>query len=239
MQRRSMRSLALVAALAAASPAGAQTLEELWQRCDDPKADVRIAGCTSVIRSGYESGANLSVAFAKRGLAFAWKSEHERAIQDYDQAIRLNPANASALTNRGIAYTQTGQHDRAIADFDQAIRLQPSNPQHFNNRGFAYARKGQDERAIQDYDQAIRLNPSAAFTLNNRASAFYRLSRYEHAIVDCDRVLHLEPMNPAALYRRGLARQRKGDAVGGAADIAAARAIKAGIADEVTRIDRR
>ena len=241
MLRRSMVWMALAAALAGAPalaqtlPALAQPLAESWQRCDDANADLRIAGCTAVIQSGHESGINLSIAFAKRGLAHARKAEHARAIEDYDEAIRHNPSNASALTNRGIACIETGRHDRAIEDFDQAIRLEPSNPQHLNNRGFAYAMKGQDDRAIQDYDQAIRLNPSYAFTLNNRANAFFRKAQYDRAIVDSDEVLRLEPYNASALYRRGLARQRKGDAAGGAADIAAARAIRADIAQDMTR----
>ena len=49
--------------------------------------------------------------------------QHQRAIQDYDQAIRLNPRYAEAYNNRGIAYKNLGQHQRAIQDYDEAIRI--------------------------------------------------------------------------------------------------------------------
>jgi tetratricopeptide (TPR) repeat protein len=64
---------------------------------------------------------------SNRGLAYRAKGEHDRAIQDYDEAIKLNPNLAIAFYNRGLAYGAKGQHDRAIQDFDQAIRLNPSD----------------------------------------------------------------------------------------------------------------
>jgi tetratricopeptide (TPR) repeat protein len=81
----------------------------------------------------------------------------ERAIQDYDQAIRLNPKNAAAFRNRGILYTKTRQYDRAIGDFDEAIRLDPNFAVTFQNRGYALRFVGQYDRAIADYQRALTL----------------------------------------------------------------------------------
>jgi tetratricopeptide (TPR) repeat protein len=46
-----------------------------------------------------------------RGLTYARKGEYDRAIQDYDQAIRLNPKDAKALLYRGIAQFEQGKFD--------------------------------------------------------------------------------------------------------------------------------
>jgi tetratricopeptide (TPR) repeat protein len=54
---------------------------------------------------------------------YALKGQNDSAIQDLDQAIRLNPNDADAFYNRGNAYARKSQFDRAIQDFDQAIRL--------------------------------------------------------------------------------------------------------------------
>jgi tetratricopeptide (TPR) repeat protein len=61
-----------------------------------------ISGCTTVIQSGRENTENLAVAFNNRGNAYSDKGDLERAIQDYDQAIRLNPQYATAFNNRGM-----------------------------------------------------------------------------------------------------------------------------------------
>ena len=111
-----------------------------------------------------------AVAFFGRALAYQDKARwdfdaylnegryEDRAIQDYDQAIRLDPNNAAAFNNRGNAYTRRRQYDRAIADYSEAIRLVPNNGATFNSRGYALRFVGQYGRAIADYRKALTLN---------------------------------------------------------------------------------
>ena len=87
-----------------------------------------------------------------------WQEDHDRALADYDQAIRVDPNFALAFSNRGSAYENKKDYDRAFADFDQAIRLNPNFALAFNGRGNAYNNKRDYDRAIANYDQAIRLN---------------------------------------------------------------------------------
>ena len=47
----------------------------------------------------------------------------ERAIQDYDQAIRLEPQVALAFANRAISYTLLAKDEKAKQDIDRAVRL--------------------------------------------------------------------------------------------------------------------
>ena len=56
------------------------------------------------------------------GSAYANKGQYDRAIADFDEAIKLDPEYALSFYNRGCAYAMKGQHDRAIADYDEAIR---------------------------------------------------------------------------------------------------------------------
>ena len=44
-----------------------------------------------------------------RGVAYFQLGLNERAIQDYDKVIRLDPQNVGAYKNRGIAYSYLGQ----------------------------------------------------------------------------------------------------------------------------------
>ena len=47
-------------------------------------------------------------------------------IEDLDEAIRLDPKNATAYFIRGFAYKYLGQHERANQDYDEANRLNPN-----------------------------------------------------------------------------------------------------------------
>ena len=43
------------------------------------------------------------------------------ALQNYDEAIRLDPQDAKSYYNRGYAYNNEAQYQRAIEDFDEAM----------------------------------------------------------------------------------------------------------------------
>jgi tetratricopeptide (TPR) repeat protein len=47
----------------------------------------------------------LSTNFNFSSVAYANLGDHQKAIEDYDQAITLNPNNAISFGNRGLAYT--------------------------------------------------------------------------------------------------------------------------------------
>jgi len=134
--------------------------------CADASGDEAIAACTRAITSGRYRGNDLARLFINRGVEWVKKDEHVIAIDDFNQAIRLNPNYATAFYLRGNAFDSKGQYDAAIEDYTQAIRLDPTKGGYsvvggvFLNRGGAYSSKGQSDRAIDDFNQAIRLNPS-------------------------------------------------------------------------------
>ena len=63
--------------------------------------------------------------------------DYERAVEDYSQALQVDPGNSYAYYNRGITRDRSGDYEGAIADFTQAIRLDPANADFFHNRGFS------------------------------------------------------------------------------------------------------
>jgi tetratricopeptide (TPR) repeat protein len=152
-----------LAAVLLAGTANAQSRGESRERCTNATPDIAIVACTAMIRSAQQSTTeSLASTFNNRGVAYVDKREYDRAIQDFDQVIKLNPNDTAAFNNRGVAYVDKHEYDRAIQDFDQAIKLNPNYALAFNNRGVAYADKGQYDRTIQDYDQARQLNPNGA-----------------------------------------------------------------------------
>ena len=60
---------------------------------------------------------------------------YDKAIKDYDEAIRLDPKDAIAFIDRGYAWSAKEDYDKAIKDYDEAIRLDPKNAPAFDNRG--------------------------------------------------------------------------------------------------------
>ena len=95
-----------------------------------------------------------------RGDVYAQKHDYNRAIADYNEAIRLDPQNARTYAARGLADIMKRDYDRAIADFSEAIRLGPKNARAYATRGHAYNMKGDHDSAL-----AISMKPSASIRL--------------------------------------------------------------------------
>ena len=133
------------------------------------------------------------------------KGEYDRAIQDYDKAIELNPNDAEAYNNRGVAYENKEEYDRAIQDFDKAIELNPNDAEAYRNRGIAYEHKEEHDRAIQDFDKAIELDPNDAEAYRDRGIAYEHKEEFDRAIKDYDKAIELNPKYIEAYNNRGIA----------------------------------
>ena len=121
--------------------------------------------------------------YDNRGLSYAENGDYDRALIDFNEAIRLRPQ-ANFLTNRGDTYNHQRNYDRAIADYDRAIALNPGFYLAYNNRGAAYDEKGNLDHAIADYEQALRINPQFDKAAENLADARQERDRRGSATSD-------------------------------------------------------
>ena len=70
------------------------------------------------------------------------KGEYDSAIVDYNEAVRLDPEDATAYCGRGDVYFLKGGYDRAIEEYSVAIALEPKNSTtYYYNRGCIYYKK--------------------------------------------------------------------------------------------------
>ena len=110
------------------------------------------------------------------------KEDYDRAIADYNEAIRINPKNAIANNNLGLAYFNKDDYDQAIESYSEAIKISPNYANAYDNRADTYAARGDFDRAIADYSEAIRVNPNRAVYLTDRGNAYLAKNDIEHAL---------------------------------------------------------
>ncbi len=147
--------------------------------------------------------------YVMRATLYDDRHDIDKALADYDEAIKLDPSQGWVFNNRGIAWTDKHEYDRALADFNEALRLDPQNANVFNNRGTIWRIKQIHDEAIADFNDAIRLFPEYAFAYYNRGLAWADKHEYDRAISDFDHVLSLDPQDALAHYNRGLALLKK------------------------------
>lgn len=95
--------------------------------------------------------------FFEKGKNLSSVENADKAIENYNQAIKIDPKFVKAYNNRGIAYVWKKQYDLAIADFNKAIELDPNNGKAYNNRAIVYSYQGETDKARQDLHKAQSL----------------------------------------------------------------------------------
>jgi tetratricopeptide (TPR) repeat protein len=215
--------LTAVATIALPTTVCAQQSDE-QHRCfasEGVTPEQKLASCTLFIESGGQISQTRVAAFNSRGNVHLSQRNYDRAIDDYNEAIRLDPTYAIGFNNRGLAYQRKGQIDRAIEDYDEAIRLNPAYALAFANRATARQIKGRLDLAIEDSDKAIGINRGLAAAFFARADAYRDKAQWDfdayladgtyedRAIADYDEGLRLQPNNAAALRNRGFLNTRR------------------------------
>ena len=96
-------------------------------------------------------------AHSVRGRAHSGLKEWGDAIQDFDEAIKLNPNVGQFFMFRGIALNARRQFRKALDDFNEALRLQPNLPMAYHHRAVSKGHLGDPAGAAADREQAKSL----------------------------------------------------------------------------------
>jgi tetratricopeptide (TPR) repeat protein len=148
--------------------------------------------------------------YYNRGQAFDTMGRFDRALEDYDKVIALNPTVAVAYYNRAIIFDKLGQPDRAFADYNRVLTLDPSYYGAYINRGLLFYSRGQFDNAIADFDTAISLKPDDPEAYYNQGLVFDRMGQLDKALADYDRALSFNPKDADSWNNRGLIYSKMG-----------------------------
>jgi tetratricopeptide (TPR) repeat protein len=138
-------------------------------------------------------------AFFGRGSAFAHRGEHQKALADYDEGLRLRSDRGDPFATRCAIRAALGQpFHEAIKDCEQAIRL-GGNPIFVQNmRGYALLRLGKPDRAHKEFDNVLSVRPgpfgeAQAMALYGRGLAKLQMGDTPDAAKDIDLAIKTSP----------------------------------------------
>ncbi|MEH2276193.1 MAG: tetratricopeptide repeat protein [Nostoc sp.] len=129
--------------------------------------------------------------FFNRGNDKREKKDYQGAIEDYNQAIKINSNYVDAYNYRGVSHYQLGDNKGAIENYNQAIKINPNYYKAYNNRGIARSALGDKKGAIEDLNQAIKINPNFDKAYNNRGNTRSALGDKKGAIEDFQKAADL------------------------------------------------
>lgn len=111
-----------------------------------------------------------------------YSQDFKGAIEDYTQAIKLDPNNADYYGVRAQAYVENNDKVRALADYNQIIKLEPERANSYGLRAIFYCNEGDYKKGITDWDQAAKMMEEYAIW-TGRAECLAKSGDYKKAIV--------------------------------------------------------
>jgi tetratricopeptide (TPR) repeat protein len=169
LRRTGALAVLLVATAAPASAAVSILGGGLARDCfiaADMKRDTResLEICTRALSEEALSRRDRAATLVNRGIVHMQARDLDRAMADYDSALRTLPNLAEAHVNRGIALLHRGGADQeAIAALSRGLDMKPSRPEiaHYS-RAVAHELVGNVRQAYEDYQAAQALKPEWA-----------------------------------------------------------------------------
>jgi len=170
----------------------------------------------------------MTAVYTHRASAYTGSGAKDRALADFDAALKADPSDPFVYVSRGNLYQDEGQLDRAIADYDRAIMADRSYADAFNNRGSAFARKATTIAPLWTSTRRLRSTPSCPMC-SPIAACLPQDRTICPGVADLDKALVRNARDASSLYNRGVAKQQAGDKPGGDADVAKARAMDSAV----------
>jgi Tfp pilus assembly protein PilF len=149
----------------------------------------------------------VSIAYTNLGSAYQKTGQYDKAMENYDKAITLDPHDYLAYTNRGVIFDRLGQFDKALESYNKAVISNPGDYKAYFNRGLTYDKMGRIAEAIEEFQIATRLNMPdpmiAAWAYNNLGILYSKAGMYDRSIAAFNISISLEPNNPYTYNNRG------------------------------------
>ncbi len=91
------------------------------------------------------------------------KGDFAKAIEHYNQALKINPENEHAKVNMAIAYNKSNKKEEANKLYNEALKSVKDNGLKSTinyNKGVNQAKEEKYKEAIEDFKSALRTNPN-------------------------------------------------------------------------------
>jgi protein O-mannosyl-transferase len=118
------------------------------------------------LRRALQLKPDLAEAHNRWGMEEARRNALDAAIEQFGEAVRLDPQSADAVHNlvrarhqRALELVRAGQLDAAIVHFREALRVDPGQTEVRFNLAVALAQSGRQDEAVRELDDVLQRTP--------------------------------------------------------------------------------
>ena len=136
------------------------------------------------------------------GAGYYERGQMDIALDELNEALRIDPNNAKAYNITGLVYTVLREDTKAEQNFQRALALAPQDSDIRGNWGWFLCTHGRARESIGEFDQAIR-NPlyrTPEIALINAATCSASIGEARNAETYYRRAIAISANNAAAAY---------------------------------------
>ncbi len=148
---------------------------------------------------------------AMRAAACLLLDQHEKAKDNLNQALQLDPDNLQAHLGRARLALNDHHLDEVFTHIDRVLKQDPDNVEAYLLQAEAYRQQEDLQAAYQSYGEVLERRPREIRALLGRATVELANNQNEQARKDLDAVDKIAKDVPLALYMRGLLEFRQGN----------------------------
>ena len=188
-----------------AQPSDFADCEQHWD------VERQIAGCTRIVEDPTVPVSQRMWALTCRAIGYGKMVEYDRALDEFEIAIPLEPTNGYIYFLRAFLHLARHDPDRAISDLTEAIRLGSDSAMVFAKRAEAYR---DFDSAIDDFAEVMARDtgpPDRSFApfVHERGLCYHLKGDLDQAIADYSEAILLDPQDQFSLFNRSKAHRAR------------------------------
>ncbi|WP_454046256.1 tetratricopeptide repeat protein [Chryseobacterium sp. Marseille-Q8038] len=127
----------------------------LMQNCES------VQKATQTTETSYDkfSKNDTALNFYQKAVDASKQENWKEAIQNYEQAVKIDPKFIYAWDNLGICYRRVGEYDKALNAYKQSLAADPKGKMPLQNIAITYVYKKEYQKAIDAYNDFDKVYP--------------------------------------------------------------------------------
>ena len=150
-----------------------------------------------------ETNPNNSRAHDNLGFTYERAGETEKALQEFEIAVKLQPDNFRALANLGVAYAKFGFYNKSVGALKRSIEIR-GYYKTYDKLGLIYYEINMENEAIESFKEAIKLNSRYAKAHNDLATIYAKIGKFDLALQEFNEAIKVDKDYADAHFNKGI-----------------------------------
>ncbi|MFX0033770.1 MAG: tetratricopeptide repeat protein, partial [Candidatus Hermodarchaeota archaeon] len=148
--------------------------------------------------------------FYNKAYALNSVGDYEKAIEMYDEALKLKPDFIQALHNKGALLGQLKRYDEALECMDDALKISPNDFRILSNKAATLMYLKRNEEALETIEKVLELKPKYADGWINKGSILVGFNKHQEALECYEKAIDINPNYDKAWYNKSVVLKKLG-----------------------------